>query len=65
MTSNLLLKARPTVTTDWRKALGELARTLGFSIDACCEALLDGEVYAYLAAAGDAAALAQIGRAHV
>jgi hypothetical protein len=46
----VLLKMRPTPEVNWRAGLAGLAQTLGFAIDACCEAVSDGELYCYLSA---------------
>jgi hypothetical protein len=58
MSSNLLLKARPSARANWRACLDELSRTLDFSVDACFEALVDHEIYAYLSTAADATTIA-------
>ena len=59
MTSNLLLKARPSAATDWRECIEELARSLKVSINACFEAVIDREIYAYLSATEDGVAIAR------
>ena len=59
MTSNLLLKARPSAATDWRECIEELARPLKVSINACFEAVIDREIYAYLSATEDGVAIAR------
>jgi hypothetical protein len=42
---------KPAPGVDWRAGLAALAKTLGFTLDACCEAVNDGELYCYLSAA--------------
>ena len=50
---------RPSAATDWRECIEEIARSLKVSINACFEAVIDREIYAYLSATEDGVAIAR------